>query len=60
MLIERPYMTSTWIQNHFAISAPAANAVLAKLVNIDILRETTGGNYRRLFVADEVLQIIES
>jgi Fic family protein len=60
MLIERPYMTSTWIQKHFAISAPAANAVLAKLVNIGILRETTGGNYRRLFVADEILQIIES
>jgi Fic family protein len=53
-------MTSPWIQKHFAISAPAANAVLAKLVNIGILRETTGGNYRRLFVADDVLHIIES
>lgn len=57
-LIARPIITATWVQRHHGVSYPAANNAVARLERLGLLRETTGGNYGRVFAADEVLQVL--
>ena len=58
-LIARPIVTPTWVQRHYAVSYPAANNAVSRLVQIGLLCETTGGNYGRVFAAADVLRILE-
>jgi Fic family protein len=41
-----------------SVTYPAANAAIARLVKLSILREVTGKSYRRLFACDEVYQVM--
>ena len=58
-LIARPIITPSWVQRHYGVSYPAANNAVARLEHLGLVRETTGGNYGRVFAADDVLRILE-
>lgn len=58
-LIARPIITPSWVKRHYGVSYPAANKAVARLENLGLVRETTGGNYGRVFAADDVLRILE-
>ena len=58
-LVAWPVVTPTWVQRHHKVTYPAANGAVARLVDIGLLREITGSNYGRRFVADEVMRILE-
>lgn len=55
-LIAQPIVTATWNQHHYGVSYPSANNAVARLERLGLLRETTGGNYGRVFAADDVLR----
>lgn len=58
-LIGRPIITPTWVQFLYGVSYPTANNAVGRLVELGLLRETTGGSYGRVFAADDVLRILE-
>jgi Fic family protein len=58
-LIGRPIVTPTWVQRHYNVSYPTANKAVTRLEELGLLRETTGGNYGRVYASDEVLRILE-
>jgi Fic family protein len=58
-LIARPIITPSWVQRHYGVSYPAANNAVARLERLGLVRETTGGNYGRVFAADDVLGVLE-
>lgn len=58
-LIARPIITPTWVQRHYGVSYPAANSAVARLAQLGLVREITGGTYGRVFAADEILRILE-
>jgi Fic family protein len=58
-LIARPIVTSGWVAAVHGVSRQAAINALGRLVDAGILRETTGGTYRRVFAADAVIHILE-
>ena len=58
-LIGYPLITSRRAAESTGVSYPAANAGIARLVELGILRERTGRAYARVFACDEVLEIIE-
>lgn len=57
-LIGRPIINPTWVQKHYGVSYPTANSAVARLVELGLVRETTGGKYGRVFVAEDVLQVL--
>jgi Fic family protein len=57
-LIGRPVVTPTGASKLYGVSYPAANNAIARLVDAGILTEATGGRYGRVFVAQEVLAIL--
>jgi Fic family protein len=58
-LISRPIITPTWVQRNYAVSYPAANNAVTRLEELGLVRETTGGNYGRIYAADTVLRVLE-
>jgi hypothetical protein len=54
-----PTTNVEWVQRHYGVSYPAANNAVARLEQLGLLRETTGGSYGRVFAADDVLRILE-
>ena len=58
-LIGYPVITVPMMAKNYEVTYPAANAAVSKLVEVDVLREATGRRYARIFVASEVLRIIE-
>ena len=58
-LIARPIVTARWIQYHYGVSYPTANNAVARLEQLGLLRETTGGSYARVFAADDILRVLE-
>jgi hypothetical protein len=58
-LIGRPVITPTWVQKQYGVSYPAANKAVARLEELGLVRETTGGRYGRIFGADDVLRVLE-
>ncbi len=58
-LIERPVLTVTDAKDRYAVSFPAANNAVAKLVELGLLSEITGRTQDRVFRADEVVRILE-
>jgi Fic family protein len=58
-LIGRPIVTPTWVQRHYSVSYPTANKAVTRLEDLGLIRETTGGNYGRVYASDEVLRILE-
>ena len=59
-LIGRPVLSISTVAGLHAVTRQAASAAVARLVDLKILRETTGGNYARVFAADEVVGILEA
>jgi hypothetical protein len=57
-LIGHPVVSPTWAQREYNVSYPTANAAIAKLCDLGILREVTGRTYGRMFGALEVIDII--
>lgn len=58
-LIARPILTTGWVAQVHPVSRQAATTAIARLVEVGILRETTGRSYGRVFAADEVIHILE-
>ena len=57
-LIGFPFITPTNASKRFSVSYEAANTAIARLVEVGILRETTGRTWGRVFVAPRVVEII--
>lgn len=59
-LFMNPYLTAKRAQHFLGTSNPTARAALALIERHGIVRELTGRQWGRLYVADEVLAAIES
>jgi Fic family protein len=59
-LIGNPLVTVTSSARTYRVSYQAANNAVLRLVEAGVLREITGRRYGRLFVAQDVLKIVES
>lgn len=58
-LIARSLVTTGWVAGAHNVSRQAATTAIARLVEVGILRETTGRSYGRVFAADAVIRILE-
>jgi Fic family protein len=58
-LLGYPIITPTLAANLHNVTYPPANAAIAKLVELGILREVTGRDYGRLFVCGEVMNVLQ-
>ena len=56
-LIEQPLVTVKAMSDRHGVSNQAANSAINRLVEASVLREVTGRNYSRLFLADAVMAI---
>lgn len=59
-LIARPVLTPRGVQRHYGVAYHTANAALAKLAEFGLVREATGGTYARVFIADEVMDVLRA
>lgn len=59
-LIDWPIVTTRFVVDEFEVSTPTAQHAIDRLVEIGVLHEMTGRNYRRIFGAREVMGIVES
>jgi Fic family protein len=59
-LIGYPMITVGAAKDLYGVSYPAANNAVARLVELNILRQRTKGRYARIFSADSVLALLES
>lgn len=60
MLIEHPATTVAHAANRLGVSGPTATAYIDRLEKLGFLRERTGGSYARVWVADEIISVVES
>jgi Fic family protein len=58
LLPRYPMLTVSRLQSMLGISAPTANQAVDQLMEVNILKERTGYKRNRVFVASEVLEII--
>lgn len=58
-IVGQPIIAVPWAAERYGVSYQAANEAVARLVKDDILHETTGRNYDRLFASVRVLRIVE-
>ena len=59
-LFVNPYVTAKRAQTYLGASNPTARAALAELERRGIVRETIGKRWGRLYLADAILDAIES
>ncbi len=59
-LIGYPVLTPTLAAKLYGVTYPTANAAIARLEELGLLSERTGRRYRRLYVAPEVLRLLDS
>ncbi|HUP85286.1 MAG TPA: Fic family protein [Acidimicrobiales bacterium] len=59
-LIEWPIVTNVWVQQEHGVKAPTAQSAIDRLVEIGVLKELTGRNYRRVYGATAVMNLVES
>lgn len=59
LLIERPVLTIPYASRHFNVTYVTARNNVLKLAKLGIVKEVTGGKRYRLYIADEVLNIID-
>ena len=59
-LIEDPYFTIASAAKKFNVAFSTINNATQKLVDLEILKETTGKGYERIFMCPGVLQILEN
>ena len=58
-LIGRPYLRPAHAARIYGVSYPALNAALKRLESMGVVREVSGRNYDRLFVALDVLEVLQ-
>ena len=58
LLPDYPVLTARRLGERLGVSPPAANAAIEQLVAADVLRERTGYRRNRVFVAHEVLRVL--
>lgn len=58
-LVGYPMITPTLASKLYSVSYQAANTAIAKLVDLNILRQRTRGRYDRIFQCDSVLRALE-
>lgn len=58
LLIERPVLTIPYVSRQFGVTYMTARNNIFKLVKASILKEVTGAKRNKIFVADEVLDVI--
>lgn len=58
LLVERPVVTTVFVSRYFDVTYATARNSIAKLVERDILRPLTGAKRNRVYVAHQVLEII--
>ena len=58
LLIERPVVTAVFVSKYFNVTYVTARKNIAKLLRAGILKELTSAKRNRIYVADEVLNII--
>lgn len=59
-LIDWPVITSAFVQETYDVSAPTAKSAIDRLVEIGVLRDLTGGAYRRVYGAVEVMKTVDA
>lgn len=59
-LIDWPIVTNAWVRERYGISDVAAQRSIDRLVELGVLTELTGRNYRRVYGATEVIDLVES
>lgn len=59
-LIGHPVQTPTFAARKYGVSYQAANTAISRLVKAGVIKEVTGERYDRVFVANEVLTIVQS
>lgn len=58
-LFQQPFVSAAELQEQFGISHPTAMQSLKRLVDKGILKEITGKERHRRYVAEQILQIVE-
>ncbi len=58
MLFRNPYVASGDVVSELGVSAPTANKLLKKLEEKGIVRETTGKERNRLYLADGIIEML--
>ena len=58
MLFRNPYIRSIDLKEALKISSPTANSVLGELVGRGVIREVSGRQRNKVFVADGILEIL--
>jgi len=58
LLIERPVLTIPYVSRYFKVTFATARNNVLKLAKLGIVKEVTGGKRYRLYIAEEVLEII--
>jgi Fic family protein len=59
-LITFPVFTISTVASRRGVTPQATNAAVSRLVELDILREITGGRYARVFTAPGVMTILQT
>lgn len=59
LLFTRPAVTTAIVKRELDITTPPAQKHIDRLQKAKILREITGGNYGRVWVAEEIVRLIE-
>ena len=58
-LFANPYITASRVEEILGVSAPTARQAIGHLVAENVLVETTGRSWGRLYVAQPILQALE-
>jgi hypothetical protein len=56
--VERPVLTIPYVNRHFDVTYVTAKNNVVKLVKAGILKEVTGAKRCKVYIAEEVLDII--
>jgi Fic family protein len=59
-LIANPIVTAARLRDTHNVSWPTADHALKRLQELGIISEATGSNYGKIYVADEVFQVINA
>lgn len=58
-LIDWPVITVASVRSLYGVTQPAVQSAIDRLIELDVLEETTGGNYGRVYAAREVIGIVD-
>jgi Fic family protein len=60
LLLFSPVITAPFLSRHFKITQRSAQMNINKLISIGILKEVTGRLRNRMYVAEEIIAVLES